>query len=148
MAIENYVVVSGLSGVHKLVAPRSNGVIILDSAQGKNRFVPAKSTDVTPLGMISVYTETEEGAIALKEVFSRIHTQVETFLVPHHDASSTVLRAYFSSVIPEHDEYQVRIADIKKIVKWYNYMVEKNIIDEVLAEAKTEGEDTSEITEA
>lgn len=35
MAIENYVVVSGLSGVHKLVAPRSNGVIILDSAQEK-----------------------------------------------------------------------------------------------------------------
>jgi hypothetical protein len=148
MAIENYVVVSGLSGVHKLVAPRSNGVIILDSAQGKNRFVPAKSTDVTPLGMISVYTETEEGTIALKEVFSRIHTQVDTFPIPHHDAPSTVLRAYFSSVIPEHDEYQVRIADIKKIVKWYHYMVEKNIINEVLAEAKAEGEDTSEITEA
>jgi hypothetical protein len=136
MAIENYIVISGVSGVHKMVAPRSNGVFILDTAQGKSRFVAAKTTDVTPLGMISVFTETEEGAIALRDVFDRMRTAAaEGNAVPPTESQSGVLRSYFASVITEHDEFRVRIADIKKIVKWYHYMVDHKILDEVLAEA-------------
>jgi hypothetical protein len=135
MAIENYIVISGVSGVHKMIAPRSNGVIILDTTQGKSRFVPAKTTDVTPLGMISVFTETEEGAIALREVFERMRAGAEANPIPATEAQSTVLRSYFAAVLPEHDEFRVRIADIKKIVKWYHYMADRKILDEVLAEA-------------
>ena len=134
MAIEKYIVVSGVSGVHKLITARSNGVIILDSMQGKTRFVPSKTTDVTPLGMISVFTDTEEGAIPLKEVFERMHAGVAVNAVPNHDAQSAVLRDYFTTVIPEHDEVRVRIADIKKIVKWYHYMIAREMYEEVLAE--------------
>jgi hypothetical protein len=132
MAIEKYVVVSGVSGVHKLVTARSNGVIILDSVQGKTRFVPAKTSDVTPLGMISVFTDTEDGAIALKDVFQRMTEQITDHPVPSADAQSQILRDYFIAIIPEHDEVRVRITDIKKIVKWYNYMVTQNMLEEVM----------------
>ncbi len=148
MAIEKYIVVSGLGGVHKLVATRPNGVILLDSTQGKNRFVPAKNTDVTPLGMISVYTESEDGSMPLKDVFARMREQAGTTALPGVDASSSELRAYFKAVVPEHDEYRVRIADIKKIVKWYSFMVEKAILDDVLSEESQSGESTTEKTEA
>jgi hypothetical protein len=146
MAIEKYVVVSGVTGVHKLISPRSNGVFILDTTLGKSRFVAAKSTDVTPLGMITIYTETDEGALALGKVFERMRDQIAEHPVPETESKSEVLRDYFVAVIPEHDAYQVRIADIKKIVKWYRFMTDKQILDEVLAEDPTAPE--AEVTEA
>jgi hypothetical protein len=147
MAIENYVVISGVTGVHKLQAPRTNGVFIYDTAQSKVRFVAAKTTDVTPLGMISVFTETEEGAIALGEVFARMRDGASEHPVPATDSQSQVLRSYFAAVISEHDQDRVRIADIKKMVKWYHYMVDQNILDEVLKPTPTEDTATETVEE-
>ena len=146
MAIEKYIVVSGVTGVHKLITARSNGVIVFDTIQQKNRFIPAKTTDVTPLGMISVYTDTEEGAVALKEVFQRIHALDQP--VERADAQSELLRTYFRAILPEHDEERVRIADIKKILKWYHFLVAHNLIEDVLKEEapKEEAPKDDEIT--
>ena len=40
MNLEKFLVVAGIPGVHKLVASRSNGLVIEDRLEGRTRFVP------------------------------------------------------------------------------------------------------------
>lgn len=135
MNLEKYLVVAGVPGVHKLVASRSNGLVIEDRNEGRTRFVAARQGQVTPLASVAVYTDTEEGTIALTDVFQKMLDQVETVQPPDPSAASAVLREYFGAILPEHDRDRVHINDIKKCLKWFHFMREKGIFDEAQREA-------------
>ncbi len=147
MNLEKFVSVAGLPGIHRLIAARSNGVVIMDTKEGRSRFVPTRGANFTPLGTIQMYVESESGLIALGEVFDRVFENREIAPMPEGEASSNVLRAWFKIVLPEHDEDRVHIADIKKLVKWYRYMDEKGMVAEAQkaeADAKTAAENGEE----
>jgi hypothetical protein len=131
MNLEKYLVVAGLPGVHKLVSTRPNGLVIEDRNEGRTRFVPIRQQQVTPLGTIAVYTETEEGTVPLADVFQKMLDVYDTTPPAPQDANSATFREYFSTVLPEHDKDRVHINDIKKCIKWFNYMREKGIFDEI-----------------
>ena len=144
MNLEKFLVVAGVPGVHKLVASRSNGLVIEDRNEGRTRFVPVRQQQVTPLATVAVYTDTEEGTIPLVEVFRKMLDQVETIPPASPDASSAELRAYFSQILPEHDRDRVHINDIKKCIKWFKFMREKGIFEEAAREAAPAEEETKE----
>lgn len=127
MNLEKYLVIAGVPGVHKLVASRSNGLLIEDKHEGRTRFVAARQGQITPLASIAVYTETEEGTVPLTDVFQKMLDQYEQTPPPAANASSAQLRSYFSTILPEHDQDRVHINDIKKCVKWFLFMREKGI---------------------
>lgn len=137
MNLEKYLVVGGVPGVHKLVTSRSNGLIIEDRNEGRTRFVPVRQQNqqVTPLGTISIYTDTEEGSIMLGDVFQKMLDQYETTPPVPLNSTSPAFREYFSQVLPEHDHDRVHINDIKKCIKWFVFMYEKNIFDEIKRES-------------
>jgi hypothetical protein len=130
MILDKYVSVSGITGIHKILSSRPNGLFIFDTIENRQRFVPTRGGNFTPLATISMYTETEEGLINLSEVFDRVKVSLEIAPLPEMSANSEVFRTWFSSVVPEHDKDQVHIADIKKLVKWYKFMSEKGLIEE------------------
>jgi hypothetical protein len=137
--LEKYLVVAGVPGVHKLVSSRSNGLVIEDLQEGRTRFVAARQSQVTPLASIAIYTDTEEGTVALTDVFQKMLDQLDGTPPPEANASSNEFRAYFTAILPEHDQEQVHINDIKKCVKWFNFMREKGIFAEAgQEEAKAE----------
>jgi hypothetical protein len=153
MNLEKYVVVAGLPGVHKLVTTRNNGLIIEDRNEGKTRFVAIRQNPVTPLGTIGMYVNTAEGqdTIPLGEVFQKMLDAVGTTPTPAQNEDSASFRAYFSTVVPDHDHDRVHINDIKKCVKWFNFMHQKGMFDEIkaasaAAETTTE-QDTESISE-
>lgn len=129
--LDKYLVVGGVPGVHKLVATRSNGLIIEDRQEGRTRFVPVRQQQVTPLGTISIYTDTDEGTVLLSEVFQKMLDQVESLPPASIQAPSAELRAYFTQILPEHDQDRVHINDIKKCIKWFNFMHQKGIFEEI-----------------
>jgi len=131
MNLEKYLVVAGVPGVHKLVSTRPNGLVIDDRNEGRTRFVPIRQQQVTPLGTIAVYTETEEGTVPLADVFQKMLDAYDTTPPASQDSNSAGFREYFSIVMPEHDKDRVHINDIKKCIKWFNYMREKGIFDEI-----------------
>lgn len=135
MNLDKYVSVSGLSGIHKIISSRANGIVIEDATDGRSRFIPLRGANFSPLATIQMYTDTEEGLIGLGDVFDNVKASLETTALPAADASSNVLRAWFTGVLPEHDQDRVHIADIKKLVKWYRFMDGKGLIAE--AEAAT-----------
>lgn len=129
--LEKYLVVGGVPGVHKLITTRSNGLIIEDRNEGRTRFVPVRQQQVTPLGTISIYTDTEEGTIMLGEVFQKMLDQYDTNPPVPLSSSSPDFRAYFTQILPEHDQDRVHINDIKKCIKWFSFMHEKGIFEEI-----------------
>lgn len=138
MKLEKYLVISGVPGVHRLISARTNGVLIEDFKEKRARFVATRQNQVMPLATIAVYTDTDEGSMPLADVFQRMLDAREQTPPPAPDAPSADLRAYFDQVLPEHDHYRVHIADIKKCIRWFNYMLEHGIFDQLLREAEAE----------
>ena len=131
--------------MHKLVTSRSNGLIIEDRNEGRTRFVPVRQQQVTPLGTISIYTDTEEGTIMLGEVFQKMLDQYESNPPVPLNSTSPDFRAYFSEILPEHDHDRVHINDIKKCIKWFNFMREKAIFEEIKQDEAAEAAESAEV---
>lgn len=137
MNLEKYLVVAGMPGVHKVTATRSNGFVIEDLNEGRSRFVPMRQQQVTPLATVGIYTYTDaegENTIPLSDVFQKMLDQYETIPPVGLDSNSATFREYFTAVLPEHDHDRVHINDIKKCIKWFKYMHEKGIFEEVKRE--------------
>ena len=150
MNLEKYLVVAGMPGVHKVTATRSNGFVIEDLNEGRSRFVPMRQQQVTPLATVGIYTYTEaegENTIPLADVFQKMLDQYETTPPVSLDSNSAAFRAYFTTVLPEHDQDRVHINDIKKCIKWFKYMQEKGIFEEVKREEAAAEPETADTTE-
>jgi hypothetical protein len=137
MNLDKFLVISGVPGVHKLVATRGDGVIIEDRNEGRTRFVSSRQGQITPLATVAIYTYTDEGegTVPLVEVFEKMFDQHESAPPVGVNASGNELREYFSSILPDHDRDRVHINDIKKCIKWYTFMYDKGILAAAKAEA-------------
>ena len=138
MNLDKNLVVPGAPGVHKLVNSRPNGVIIEDRKEGRTRFVPVRQQQVTPLATVAVYTFTNEGegTVPLVDVFQKMLDQYEENPPVSLESASPAFRDYFSKILPEHDRDRVHINDIKKCIKWFNFMYENGIFEEAKREAE------------
>lgn len=136
MNLDKFLVIPGIPGVHKLVTSRGDGVIIEDRNEGRTRFISARQGQITPLATVAIYTYSDdgEGTVPLVDVFEKMFDQHESTPPVAPDAPGPDLRNYFSAILPDHDRDRVHLSDIKKCIKWYNFMYEKGI----LAAAKKE----------
>ena len=145
MNLDKFLVISGIPGVHKLVATRGDGVIIEDRHEGRTRFVSSRQGQITPLATVAIYTYTNEGegTVPLVEVFEKMFDQHEAVAPASINASSGELRDYLSAILPDHDRDRVHINDIRKCIKWYSFMYEKGILAAAKAEAAAAAETTA-----
>ena len=127
MKLDELVAVSGMSGVFKLAANRNNGLIIEDLDTGKKKFAPARKHQFTPLASIGIYTE--DDSTELNIIFRTMLEQIESNPPVKPNDSSNSLHAYFRTILPEYDEEKVHASDIKKVIKWFNFLNDRNLID-------------------
>ena len=128
MNLEKLVAVAGISGVFRLVANRNNGLIIEDLDTGKRSFASSRKHQFTPLETIGIFIdngETEE----LKVIFQKIKdTKVENPPC-ESDASAETVRSYFGTLLPNYDKDKVLIGDMKKVIKWFNFLETRGFLD-------------------
>jgi hypothetical protein len=119
--------VSGKPGLFKLISQGKN-MTIVESLVDKKR-MPALAHDrVVSLGDISIYTENEE--LPLGDVLTKIKEKEESqksSIDPKADGN--ILRNYFAEIVPDFDKERVHTSDIKKIIIWYNLLIENEITD-------------------
>lgn len=131
--------ISGKPGLYKLVSQGKNMLIVESLLTGKR--VPAYAHDkVISLGDIAIFTE--NGEKPLGEVMESIKEK-ENGGVASVDlkGGDQVLRSYFGEILPDFDKERVYTTDIKKLLGWYNTLVEKgitNFIEPAVAEDATE----------
>jgi hypothetical protein len=138
MNLEKLVAISGKGGLFSMVSNRSNGLIVEDLDNNKRFFVSARMHQFTPLASISIYTDTEEETVELKDVFKRMKAGLADNPLVDAKADSNEFRTYFDKIMPEHDRDKVLISDIKKLTKWFSFLHERNLITEEEAEETTE----------
>ena len=121
--------ISGKPGLYKLVST-SKTITLVESLIDKKRLPIYPQEKIVSLGEIAIYTSTDE--IPLKDVFVNIkETENGGKIADKHKSSNKNLFSYFETVLPEYDRDKVYASDIKKIVNWYNLLIDNNLDFEV-----------------
>ncbi|MEM1323973.1 MAG: DUF5606 domain-containing protein [Bacteroidota bacterium] len=143
MNIDEFVAVSGLSGLYKMVVNRSNGLIIENLDNGKKRFASSRKHQFTPLASIGIYTLTD--TTELKEIFRRMLEQFENNPPAAIKAGPDEIISYFTKILPDYDRDRVYLSDIKRVIKWFNFLNDRNLLS--LEEEQKEEEEQEAQTE-
>ena len=147
MDMEKLVAVSGVSSVMKLVSTKKNGLFLEDFDSKKIRFYTSRKYNFTPLESISVYVESDEETVPLGEVLGKMKAQMDENPPLDLNASSDELKAYFEKILPSYNKEQVYVSDIKKIIKWFNFLNERDLLVEKVATDAAEGDVDVEVVE-
>ena len=139
MNLDKLVAVTGLSGIYKVAANRNNGLIIEDLDTGKRRFVSSRKHQFTPLESISIYTDSDSKEIA--KVFQSMLDQFEDNPPVAPNSSKAVLTEYFADVLPDYDRDRVYPGDIKKTIKWFSFLKERDLLKPKEEEKTSEEEE-------
>lgn len=124
--------ITGKPGLYKHVSQGKNMLIIESLADGSR--IPAFAKDkAVSLGDIAIFTDTAE--VSLGEVFEKIK-QKENGAICSIDPKSDndALRKYFGEVLPDFDRDRVYPSDIRKLLGWYNILVNNQMTDFVETE--------------
>lgn len=136
MNLENLVAISGLPGVYKMTANRKNGLIVEDFDSKKRKFVSARIHQYTPLASIGIYTY--EDTEALGDVFKNMKDRMTELPPVAQKAAPKEIVAYFREILPEFDEDRVHVSDMKKVIKWFTFLHERDLLQEKEPEAIAE----------
>lgn len=117
--------VSGKPGLYKLISSSKNMVIVESLVDSKKMPIHARDK-VVSLGDISIYTETEDAP--LKDILASMK-QKENGAKASINANSKPdeLKKYFEEILPEFDKDRVYPTDIKKIINWYNILINAGV---------------------
>ena len=137
---ETILAIAGKPGLYKLVSRGKNNLIV-EALDSTHRRMPAFATDrITSLGDIAMFTETED--VPLMDVLENIKKLEEgkKASINEKKASANELHDYFTKVLPEWDQERVQNSHIKKLITWYNILIEAGITDFKEDVAPTEGD--------
>ena len=111
--------------------------------------MPAFASDrVTSLADIAMYTDAED--IPLWQVLKNLgeKEQSKECSLNYKKCSADELHAFFAEVLPAYDRDRVHDSDIKKLIQWYNILVNNGITDFEATLAPTEGDNVDDRQEA
>ena len=127
--LQTILAISGKPGLYKLVSRAKNSLIveILDET---HRRLPAFAADrITSLADIAMYTDGDD--VPLGKVLENMKQLEESkeASINYKKASGDELREYFAKVLPNFDRERVHVSDIKKLIQWYNILVNNGVTD-------------------
>jgi dephospho-CoA kinase len=140
---ETILSIAGKPGLYKLVSHGKNNLIV-EALDATHRRQPAFATDrITSLSDIAMFTDDED--VALTEILESMKKleNGKKAKIDIKKASGDELRSYFAKVLPNFDRERVHNSDIKKLLQWYNILIENGITD-----FKEEKKETAEETDA
>lgn len=126
MKLDKIIAIGGKPGLFKLLTQTKSGFVAESLTDGKRLTVNLRN-QVSVLSEISVFTLEEEKP--LPEVFELL-LQKENGNTSSisHKADKLALEEYFFEILPNYDEDRVYPSDIKKIIRWYNILVEHKLL--------------------
>lgn len=126
MDLSKILAISGKPGLYRNIAQTKTGVVVESLIDGK-RFPAFGHERISSLAEISIFTTGED--VSLKTVLKKISDKYEGQKVLDHKASGAELRDFMDEILPDYDKERVYSSDIKKLVMWYNLLVEKGLLD-------------------
>lgn len=150
MKLKDVLAISGKPGLFIYISQGRNGIIV-ESVLDKKRMAVHSTTKVSALEDIAIYTETEE--VPLKKVLLKVYEKENGEPTISHKSTNDELKTFFESILPDYDKDRVYVSDIKKLVSWYNLLIEHKLLnpedlkDEEENEEEKKGEEEKPDTE-
>ncbi|MCK5638974.1 MAG: DUF5606 domain-containing protein, partial [Flavobacteriaceae bacterium] len=138
MKIDKIIAISGKPGLYEIINQTKGGIIV-ESLQDKKRFPINSIHNVSTLSDIAIYTDEEEKP--LKELFLDIYKKEDGKKSIDHKAGKEELISYFSEVLPNYDDERVYPSNIKKVIQWYNSLLDSDFDFKSLEEKEDEDEE-------
>ena len=142
--IKQILAISGKPGLYKLVS-RGNKSLIVETVDEQKKRMPAFGADrVVSLGDISIYTN-DDNEVSLASVFQSIKQNYDGKAVDlsPKKADQDDIIAFFAKVLPNYDTDRVRVSDMRKVLSWYNIIINNGINE---FESKEEGAEEDQKT--
>ena len=138
--LETILAISGKPGLFKLVS-RGNRNLIVETLDAQKKRMPAFGADkVISLADIAMYTDEKE--VPLRQVLNSIKAKEESkaVAIDYRNATNEELYSFLGEVLPNFDRDRIYPSDIKKLIQWYNILVENGLTDFDEALKETQGD--------
>ena len=137
--LKTIISISGKPGLYRLVSQSKNMIIVESLSDGKR--MPSHARDkVISLGDIAMYTES--GEVPLSQVLESMKAVENGGKASVTSKASTdELRNYFGTILSDFDRERVYPSDIKKLITWYNLLIEAGVTDFRVEETEAPSED-------
>jgi len=134
--LKSIVAISGKPGLYKVLSQGKNMLIVENLSDGKR--IPAHSSEkVVSLGDISMFTDGDDKPLhEILEAMKVKENGAKAGLDPKSD--NEALRTYFAEIVPDFDRDRVYPTDIRKLIQWYNMLIETGNTDFTPKEATEE----------
>ena len=137
MDLTKTVSISGKSGLYKIVNQGKN-VVIVESIADQKRFPAFGHEKMSSLEEITVFTTGEDKP--LKDIFKSFYEKLEGKPAIDPKSENPALLKFFLEMVPDYDQEKVYVSDIRKMISWYNLLIEHNLVDFTkIEEEKTVG---------
>lgn len=147
MDLEKILTIPGKPSLYRLVS-QSKVSAIVENLQDKKRMPVFGLEKVSSLAEIAIYTQ--NGEMGLPKVFRAMHKALDGKKTEDM-AQIKSLKEYFAKFVPDFDTEHVYDSNIKKVLNWYNLLLENGLVDQELSErekAQIEGMAKHEAEEA
>jgi hypothetical protein len=142
MDLNKILSIAGKPGLYRLVAQSKNGLIIESLLDGKrmNAFMNEK---ISSLEEISLFSHSED--VALKDVLQSMFNLTNGQKAIDNKADDIKIKEFFGQIVPDYDKERVYVSHMRKVIGWYNLLLEKEMLDFTKEEAtESKPEETTE----
>lgn len=138
--LETILAISGKPGLFKLVSRGNHNLIVETLDTQKKRFPAFAADKIISLADIAMYTDEKE--VPLREVLNNIKAKEDgkTTSIDYRKASKEELFAFLGEVLPNFDGDRIYPSDVKKLIQWYNILIENGLTDFDEALQETQGD--------
>lgn len=137
MEFSKIIAITGKPGLFQVIS-QSKSAIIVESLLDKKRVAVSAAQNVSLLENIAIYTYEED--IPLQNVFQEMYNKTEGKTAISHKENGNKLKSFFAEVLPNYDDERVYTSNIKKVIQWFNILVEAGMDLSIIEETSNEEE--------
>lgn len=126
--------VNGVHGLYTYLAQARNG-IVAESLSDKKRISFDAKSRITTLADIAIYTS--EGELKISEVFLAINKVIGDRRLTSKSADKELV-SLFAEAVPDYDSDRFYVSHMRKVIDWYNELVDFASLDFVKEEDNAE----------
>ena len=135
--LKEILAITGKPGLYKLVS-RGNNMLIVESLVDGKRTPTYARDKIVALSDVSMFTNADDVSLSEVLISAGKKEGLKPVAFDPKKATNAELHAWFDEVLPDWDRDRVYPSDIRKLIQWYNILVNAGITDFTI---KEEGEE-------
>ena len=126
--LKEILAITGKPGLYKLLT-RGNNMLIVESLVDGKRMPTYARDKIVALSDVSMFTNADD--VSLSEVLTNAGKKegLKPVALDPKKASNAELQAWFDEVLPDWDRDRDYPSDIRKLIQWYNILINAGITD-------------------